>query len=64
MVQRGERGSYFYWPLGSLNIRVCNSHKINKQSKMTELIPYFAGLITLLFSAGILLALSKFRSDK
>jgi hypothetical protein len=31
---------------------------------MTELIPYFAGLITLLFAAGIVLALRQFRSNK
>jgi hypothetical protein len=31
---------------------------------MIEIIPYFAGLITLLFSAGFILALKKFRSEK
>ena len=29
---------------------------------MTELIPYFAGLITLLFAAGFLLALKEMRN--
>jgi len=31
---------------------------------MIEFIPYFAGFITILFAAGFLLALNKFRSDK
>jgi hypothetical protein len=31
---------------------------------MTEIIPYFAGLITLLFSAGFLLALREVRKPK
>ncbi len=31
---------------------------------MTELIPYFAGLITLLFATGFLLALREMRKQK
>ena len=31
---------------------------------MIEIIPYFAGFITILFAAGFILALNKFRSDK
>ncbi len=31
---------------------------------MTELIPYFAGLITLLFSAGFYLSLQEFKKMK
>jgi hypothetical protein len=31
---------------------------------MTEIIPYFAGFITLLFSAGFLLALKEMRKNK
>ena len=31
---------------------------------MTEVIPYFAGLITLLFAAGFLLALREMRKQK
>ena len=31
---------------------------------MTEIIPYFAGLITLLFSAGFLLVLREMKKQK
>jgi len=31
---------------------------------MIEFIPYFAGFITILFAAGFILALNKFRSNK
>jgi hypothetical protein len=31
---------------------------------MTEIIPYFAGLITLLFGAGFFLALKEMRKNK
>ncbi len=31
---------------------------------MTEIIPYFAGLITLLFATGFLLALREMRKQK
>jgi hypothetical protein len=31
---------------------------------MTELIPYFAGLITLMFGAGFLLALREMKKQK
>lgn len=31
---------------------------------MIDLIPYFAGFITILFAAGFILALNKFRSEK
>jgi hypothetical protein len=31
---------------------------------MIELIPYFAGLITLLFAAGFLLALKEMKKEK
>jgi hypothetical protein len=31
---------------------------------MTELIPYFAGLVTLLFAAGFLLALREMKKQK
>jgi hypothetical protein len=31
---------------------------------MTDLIPYFAALITLLFSAGFYLALQEFKKNK
>ena len=31
---------------------------------MTEIIPYFAGLITLLFGAGFLLALKEMKKQK
>lgn len=31
---------------------------------MTEIIPYFAGLITLLFAVGFLLALKEMRKEK
>jgi hypothetical protein len=31
---------------------------------MTEIIPYFAGLITLLFAAGFLLALKEMRKHR
>ncbi len=31
---------------------------------MTELIPYFAGLITLLFAVGFLLALKEMKKQK
>ena len=31
---------------------------------MTDLIPYFAGLITLLFAAGFLLALREMKKQK
>ena len=31
---------------------------------MTDLIPYFAGLITLLFAAGFLLALKEMKKNK
>jgi hypothetical protein len=31
---------------------------------MTEMIPYFAGLITILFAAGFLLALKEMKKNK
>lgn len=31
---------------------------------MIEIIPYFAALITLIFAAGFILALNKFRGNK
>ena len=31
---------------------------------MTEIIPYFAGLITILFAAGFLLALNEMKKEK
>jgi hypothetical protein len=31
---------------------------------MTEIIPYFAGLVTLLFAAGFLLALREMKKQK
>lgn len=31
---------------------------------MIDFIPYFAGFITILFAAGFILALNKFRSEK
>ena len=64
VFQRRDQFCHLYWYLGTINTCLRNLFKTSKQRKMTEIIPYFAGLITLLFGIGFLLALREMNKEK
>jgi hypothetical protein len=48
----------FYWSVGTINTLLWNILTSNKKTKMTDFIPYFAGIITLLFGVAFAYALT------
>jgi predicted nucleotide-binding protein (sugar kinase/HSP70/actin superfamily) len=44
----------FYRLLGTINTLLWNILTSNKRNKMTDFIPYFAGIITVLFGVALL----------
>jgi predicted nucleotide-binding protein (sugar kinase/HSP70/actin superfamily) len=48
----------FYRPVGTINTLLWNILTSNKRNKMTDFIPYFAGIITVLFGVAFAYALT------
>jgi hypothetical protein len=47
-----------YRPVGTINTLLWNILTSNKRNKMTDFIPYFAGIITVLFGVAFAYALT------
>jgi hypothetical protein len=54
----------FYRPVGTINTLLWNILTSNKRNKMTDFIPYFAGIITVLFGVAYALTNTGKKDDE